>query len=100
MISLPAFGASIRAKDIISQAKSFYFGLALSGSNEMLPSLLGFAKPDHLLFGSDFPHATVPFSQSFTKSIDDYPMSDEKRKEAYNGAAQKLFPRLAGTYNA
>ncbi|KAI0436892.1 amidohydrolase family protein [Xylaria telfairii] len=100
MISLPAFGASMSAEDIISQAKSFYFDLALSGSNELLPLLLGFSEPDHLLFGSDFPHATVPFSQSFTKFIDDYPMSDEKRKEVYNGAALKLFPRLAITYKA
>ncbi|KAI1287726.1 amidohydrolase family protein [Xylaria venustula] len=100
MISMRPFGAVISAEDIISQAKSFYFDLALSGSNEMLPLVLGFAKPGHVLFGSDFPHATVPFSQSFTKFIDGYAIDDEKRKEIYNGAAQKLFPRLAGAYNA
>ncbi|KAI1124358.1 amidohydrolase family protein [Nemania abortiva] len=98
MISLPQFGAVMSAEDIISQAKSFYFDLALSGSNEMLPLILGFAEPGHLLFGSDFPFATVPFSQAFTKFIDEYAMTDEKRKDIYNGAAQKLFPRLSSSY--
>ncbi|KAI1747591.1 amidohydrolase family protein [Xylaria castorea] len=100
MISMPNFGSVMSTEDIISQAKSFYFDLALVGSSEMLPLILGFAEPGHLLFGSDFPHATAPFSQTFTKFIDDYAMSDEKKKELYNGAALKLFPRLKDAYNA
>ncbi|KAI0465832.1 amidohydrolase family protein [Xylaria cf. heliscus] len=100
ILARPEFGAVMSAEDIIGQAKSFYFDLALAGTSEMLPLILGFAKPDHLLFGSDFPHATVPISQSFTKFIDDYALSDEKRAEIYNGAALKLFPRLKDAYNA
>ncbi|KAI0452043.1 amidohydrolase family protein [Xylaria acuta] len=99
LICQPEFGAVMSAEDIINQAKSFYFDLALSGSNEMLPLILGFAKPGHLLFGTDFSHATVPFCQSFTNFIDEYAMSDEKRKEVYNGAALTLFPRLNGAYD-
>ncbi|KAI0427792.1 amidohydrolase family protein [Xylaria sp. FL1042] len=98
MISLPTFGAVMSAEDVIGQAQRFYFDIALSGSNEMLPLILGFAKPGHLLFGSDFPHATVPLSQSMTKFVDEYEMDDEIRKEIYNGAAQKLFPRLKDAY--
>ncbi|KAI0190617.1 amidohydrolase family protein [Xylaria flabelliformis] len=100
MISMSEFGSVMSTEDIISQAKSFYFDLALAGSSEMFPLIFGFAEPDHLLFGSDFPHATVPFSQTFTKFIDEYSLSDEKRKELYYGAALKLFPRLKETYNA
>lgn len=100
LISLPEFGDVMSAEDIVSQAKSFYFDLALSGSSEMLPLILGFAEPGHLLFGSDFPAATIPFSQSHAKFIDEYAMNDEQRKDIYNGAAQKLFPRLKGTYDA
>ncbi|KAI1283966.1 amidohydrolase family protein [Xylaria sp. FL0933] len=100
MISMPAFGDVMSAEDVIGQAKSFYFDLALAGSSEMLPLILGFAEPGHLMFGSDFPHATVPFSQSMTKFVDEYKMSDEKRKEIYNGAALKLFPRLKDAYGA
>ncbi|RYC60287.1 hypothetical protein CHU98_g5904 [Xylaria longipes] len=100
LISLPEFGATMSEEDVIGQAKSFYFDLALSGSKEMLPLILGFAEPGHLLFGSDFPHATVKGSQRFTKFTDEYAMSDEKRKEVYNGAAQKLFSRLSDAYNS
>ncbi|KAK9444472.1 amidohydrolase family protein [Metarhizium brunneum] len=100
MIELPEFGGVMSAEDIVSQAKSFYFDLALSGSNEMLPLILGFAKKSHLLFGSDFPHATAPFSQKFTKFIDEFPMDDDARKEIYHGAAEKLFPRLKGKFGA
>ena len=94
LISLPEFGELMSEKDIFDQAKSFYFDLALSGSEEMLPLILGFAKEGHLLFGSDFPHATARFSQSMNKFIDNYPMDDGKREDIYNGAAKKLFPRL------
>lgn len=98
MIALPEFGGAMSAEDIIQQAKRFYFDLALSGSDEMFPLIFGFAEKDHLLFGSDFPHATVPFSQMFTKFIDNYEVDEEKRKEIYHGAAEKLFPRLKGAF--
>lgn len=98
LMSLPEFGAHISSEDIIEQAKRFYFDLALTGSEEMLPLILNFARENHILFGSDFPHATVKFSQAMTKFIDGYPMDDERRKEIYHGAAEKLFPRLKGIY--
>ncbi|TVY39376.1 6-methylsalicylic acid decarboxylase [Lachnellula occidentalis] len=98
MIALPEFGGVMSAEDIVDQGKKFYFDLALSGSKEVLPLVLGFAEKGHVLFGSDYPHATVGFSKKFTDFIDAYEMSDEMRKEVYHGAAEKLFPRLSGTY--
>jgi predicted TIM-barrel fold metal-dependent hydrolase len=100
MISVPEFGAQMTTQDILDQAKSFYFDLALSGSSEILPLILGFARKGHLLFGSDYPHATVPFSNQFTKFLDEYEMDADMRKEIYHGAAEKLFPRLKGMYEA
>jgi predicted TIM-barrel fold metal-dependent hydrolase len=100
MIELPEFGSSMSAEDILGQAKKFYFDLALSGSPEVLPLILGFAEKGHVLFGSDYPHATVPFSKRFTKFTDEYPMDEDTRKEVYYGAAEKLFPRLKGLYGA
>lgn len=98
MIALPEFGGVMSAEDIVDQAKKFYFDLALSGSKEVLPLILGFAEKGHVLFGSDYPHATVGFSKKFTEFVDGYEMGDEIRKEVYHGAAEKLFPRLKGTY--
>ena len=98
IIAQPEFGEKMSAEDIVDQAKRFYFDLALSGSAEVLPLILGFARKDHVLFGSDYPHAPVPYSNEFTKFVDEYEMSEEKRKEVYYGAAEKLFPRLKGMY--
>lgn len=96
LISFPEFGSLLTAEEIFDQARDFYFDSALSGSQEVWPMILGFAKPGHLLFGSDYPHATAPFSKAFAKFIDEYPISDEARKDIYYGAAQDLFPRLKG----
>lgn len=100
MVALPEFGATMSAEDILSQAKSFYFDLALAGGPELLPLILGFAEPGHVLFGSDYPHAPPAFSNPMTKFIDEYEMDDELRREIYHGAAEKLFPRLKGNYAA
>jgi len=100
LITQPEFGAAMSAEDIFDQAKRFYFDLALSGSAEVLPLVLGFAEKGHVLFGSDYPHATDVLSKRFTKFIDDYEMDEETRREVYHGAAERLFPRLKGVYGA
>lgn len=98
IISMPEFGAVMDADDIYEGARKFYFDTALAGSQEVLPMILRFAKPGHLLFGSDFPHATERQSKAHTEFIDQYPMSEERRKEVYYGAAMDLFPRLRAPY--
>lgn len=97
MVAQPEFGAVMRAEDVLGQARSFYFDLAIAGGPELLPLILGFAKPGHVLFGSDYPHAPPAFSNPLTKFIEEYAMDDEQRKEIYHGAAEKLFPRLKGS---
>lgn len=94
MIALPEFGDIMSAEDIAKQAKQFYFDAALSGSQEVFPMILSFAKPGHLLFGSDFPHAPEELSKGFTKFVDTFPLEDQKNRNIYYEAALKLFPRL------
>ena len=43
--------------DVLDDFASFYFDTALSSSAAALPSLLAFAKPGHITFGSDYPYA-------------------------------------------
>ena len=45
--------------DSLDDFSSFYFDTALSSSAAALPTLLAFAKPGHITFGSDFPLAPV-----------------------------------------
>ena len=80
--------------DGIARLKRFYFDTALSGSPTALPSLLAFAEPDHVLFGSDFPYAPAPVVGAFTQMYEAFPMGESQRRSIDRGAAEHLFPRL------
>jgi 6-methylsalicylate decarboxylase len=79
--------------DSLDDFSTFYFDTALSGSAAALPSLLAFAKPGHVLFGSDWPFAPPAAVQYFTAGIDGYPgITDHAAIDRDNATA--LFPRL------
>jgi predicted TIM-barrel fold metal-dependent hydrolase len=74
--------------------KRFYFDIALSGSPSALPSLLAFAEPGHVLYGSDFPYAPPPVVGAFTGMYEAFGMTDEQRRSIDRGTAEHLIPRL------
>jgi len=79
--------------DVLNDFRSFYFDTALSGSPAALPSLLAFAKPDHVLFGSDWPFAPEAAVGYFTDQLDAYAALDGIAREALDrGNASRLFP--------
>ena len=80
--------------DSLEDFSTFYFDTALSSSAAALPSLLAFAKPGHVMFGSDWPFAPPPAVQYFTAGLDGYPgITDHAAIDRKN--ATTLFPRLA-----
>ncbi|MFD5123577.1 amidohydrolase family protein [Streptomyces sp. NPDC058385] len=80
--------------DVLDDFRSFYFDTALSSSPAALPTLLAFAQPGHVLFGSDWPFAPTPAGQYFANGLDTFASPDQLR--AINRAnAEALFPRLA-----
>ncbi|WP_375508434.1 amidohydrolase family protein, partial [uncultured Caballeronia sp.] len=80
---------------MLDDLTSFYFDTALSGSPTVLPSLLSFAKPGHVLFGSDWPYAPSKTVGFFTDNLDAYQASDVTIHGAINRKnAEALFPRL------
>ncbi len=80
----------------IAQLQKFYFDIALSGSPTALPSLFALAKPDHVLYGSDWPYAADPIVGAFTGMYEKYSISDAQRTSIDRGTAEALFPRLGG----
>jgi predicted TIM-barrel fold metal-dependent hydrolase len=58
--------------EILEDFRSFYFDTAISGTPAALPSLLAFAKPGHVLFGSDWPFLPAPAIAGFTAMLDAY----------------------------
>ncbi|PNY20470.1 2-amino-3-carboxymuconate-6-semialdehyde decarboxylase [Tolypocladium capitatum] len=86
--------------EIVEDAKRFYFDLALSGSHLVLDTLCKFAKPGHILFGSDFPNAPLATIEYFTRVIEEHGFDAKTRAEIYHGAGVALFPRLKGAYKS
>lgn len=83
-------------RDVLDDLRGFYFDTALSSSPAALPTLLAFARPGHVLFGSDRPFAPTAASQYFTNGLDTGTAPDV-RHTINRAAAETLFPRLADT---
>ncbi|MFI6376127.1 amidohydrolase family protein [Streptomyces sp. NPDC050546] len=80
--------------DVLDDFRSFYFDTALSSSPAALPTLLAFARPERVLFGSDWPFAPAAAGQYFAIGLDTG--LDPAAVTAVNRAnAAALFPRLA-----
>ncbi|WP_194893675.1 amidohydrolase family protein [Catenulispora pinisilvae] len=90
------FSPGTTPEGILADLRRFYFDTALSATPYSLPSLLAFAAPGHVLYGSDFPFATEPWVLQFDAGLDDYPDWKPGQQHAVNrGNAEVLFPRLA-----
>lgn len=79
----------------LARLRQFYFDTALSSSPYALPSLLAFADPARILFGSDWPFAARERSLHFTRLLDEAPLDDALRRRIHRDNAVALFPRLA-----
>ena len=74
--------------------RRFYFDLALSSSPFALPSLLAFADPTHITYGSDFPYAPPAAYESMMSSLEKFPLTDDLRAAIDHRNAETLFPRF------
>ncbi len=81
-------------EQIIEQAKSFYFDVAISSNPITLTALLKFARKDHVLFGSDFPNAPKESIWYFTKQLEEFEMADDVRESIDHKAARQILPGL------
>lgn len=78
---------------LLTEMKSFYFDTALTAPSGM-PSLLAFAAPEHILFGTDYPYASEKVCKTFTDNLDAYAQLSTGDLAAINHGARKLSPRL------
>ena len=84
-----------RGEEILDDAENFCFDVALSGSANVLDSLLKWMLKERLLYGSDFPYATVEAEMS-DEALEGYVMDAGMREAVYREHALRLFLRLAG----
>ncbi len=91
-----AFAASATGDVLhgLSLLQRYYFDLALSSTPTALPSLLAFARPDHITYGSDWPYAPDVAVSGMAAMYDRYPLDDDDRSQIDHRTATTLFPRL------
>src|ERR1700752_4820992 len=81
--------------DSLDDFAGFYFDTALSWGAAALPSLLAFAKPGHVTFGSDWPFAPIAAGKLFAAGLETYRGLDADARAAIEHTnALALFPRL------
>ncbi len=81
--------------DSLDDFAGFYFDTALSSSAAALPTLLAFARPGHVTFGSDWPYAPVAAGKLFAAGLETYRGLDAGARSAIERTnALALFPRL------
>lgn len=80
-------------EEIMRDAKSFYFDLALAGTANVLDSLLKWAPGGHVLYGSDYPFA-LGEAEFNTANMEEYEMEAGDRERYYAGNCLDLLPRL------
>ena len=81
------------AEALLDEMGRFYFDTALVAPSG-LPSLLAFARPDHILYGTDHPYASTAVSKTFTRRLDDAEGLLPAKLSEINTGARALFGRL------
>lgn len=82
---------------ILTDLQRFYFDTALSSTPAALPSLLAFAAPGHILYGSDFPFAPEESGGILDSLLDGYDGFEPGQLDAINsGSAKELFKNRYG----
>jgi predicted TIM-barrel fold metal-dependent hydrolase len=85
------------AADGLAQLRRFWYDTALSSSPAALPSLLAFADPTHITFGSDYPYAPATAVDAMTRLYEHVDLERATRDAIDHANAASLFPRLAPT---
>ena len=78
----------------IETLRRYYFDTALSASPYALPSLLAFADPARITFGSAWPYATKERSAHFARLFEQFALGDAQRRAIECDNALALFPRF------
>jgi predicted TIM-barrel fold metal-dependent hydrolase len=86
----------LSAKQLVADAMTFYYDLALSTSKNVMDTLVRDFPADRILYGRDFPYAPRPFIEELAPQLDDFELDEKVREKMYLGNALKLFPKLAG----
>lgn len=79
------------AEQLLRDARRLWFDTALSTSPTNLPSLLAFADPERILYGTDWPYALSPTIDYFERQFEAFDFAPGMREAIEHRNARKLF---------
>jgi 6-methylsalicylate decarboxylase len=82
-------------ESVMTQLARLYFDTAIAGTAASIGPVLELTKPDHIVFGSDFPPATEPVIDQNIAALEKLTCLNEAEKSAVNQNAKRLFRRFA-----
>ena len=74
--------------------RRFWYDVALSSTPAGMPSLLEFADPAKIVYGSDSPFAPSPVVEFMSRALDEFKMSKSQQAAINRRNAYALVPRL------
>lgn len=86
-------GSKRTRQELLDEAKEFYFDTALSSGGPTFSALTEFAKPGHVLFGSDFPNAPRDAILKFSSLFDEHDVDGQNANNSTTTAALALFSK-------
>jgi len=78
-----------------TQLARLYFDTAIAGTAASIGPVLELTKPDHIVFGSDFPPASEPVIDQNIAALGALSIMSEAEKSAISRNASRLFRRFA-----
>ena len=78
-------GVAERVGVVNAAFSSFYYDTALSAGPSTISALMQVARPDHVLFGSDFPMAPVPAITNFGQELESFPSPGSRGRTPIDG---------------
>jgi len=87
-------GTPSTPQEVLTELRKFYFDIAQSSTDINFPTLLSFTTPDKVMFGTDFPHVSVPGVQYFAEQFEQVSLKGRAADAINRETAERLFPRL------
>lgn len=81
-------------KEYLAPLQQFWFDVALSSTPAALPSMLEVARPERIVYGSDFPFAPAPAVRFMRQEFEGSDVKRSQRRRINRTNAEALFPRL------
>ena len=86
-------GVADRVGDVQEAFASFYYDTALSAGVSTISALMQIARPDHVLFGTDFPMAPLAAITHFGSELETMSVAGFSRQDVYRTNAANLLSR-------